>query len=124
MTCRSAAAIESPTPDFSASGIIPRAVKVKNNFSIDHLLAKSDPVQSINDQVNRELVTEKSNFSFPPLDGANCGFTSPDSSCGNYNEDYLDNASEDPSEDSFDNGKKEQFVASQKIAKSVGKNFF
>lgn len=105
MTCRSAAtAIE---PVHPVELIASSAVKVKNNFSIDHLLAKSVPShRSVNDRGNRELVPENTHFSdhFPRLESTNCGFTSPDSSCGNYNEDYLDNASEDPSEDSFDNG--------------------
>lgn len=75
------------------SGILP---KVKNNFSIDHLLAKSDPVPDR--FVN--FVSGSSRFD------SNCGFVSPDSSsCGTaYNVDYLDNASEGPSEESFDNG--------------------
>lgn len=110
MTCRSAS-LESSSVEFSGGAVPSVMGKVKNNFSIDHLLAKSDPVQSISsDHVNsqqREIVSENvdyGNNSRFPLD-TNYGFTTPDSSCGAYNEDYMDNASEDPSEDSFDNGK-------------------
>lgn len=70
--------------------------KVKNNFSIDHLLSKSDPVPDR--LVN--FVSGSSSYD------SNCGFVSPDSSsCGAFNVDYMDNASEGPSEESFDNGK-------------------
>lgn len=106
MTCRSA--LESQVVEFSGtSSSVPSSAsastvtmggKVKNNFSIDHLLAKSDKDQS----VTRENASFSARF---PIETSNCGgFTTPDSSCGTYTEDYLDNASEDPSEDSFDNG--------------------
>lgn len=77
--------------------------KVKNNFSIDHLLAKGpEPVQSSpSGQTHIALSNERllPSVQFTPNFG-----TSPDSSFTNYAEDYLDNASEAPSEDSFENG--------------------
>lgn len=98
MTCR--AALESPIVEFSEATVPTVMGKVKNNFSIDHLLAKSDPVQSASDHhhqhVNRDIVSENMNFpnsSRYPMD-----------TLDTYTEDYTDNASEDPSEDSFDNG--------------------
>lgn len=103
MTCRSA--LESQVVEFSGtSSSVPSSAsastvtmggKVKNNFSIDHLLAKSDKDPSVTASFSARF----------PIETSSCGgFTTPDSSCGTYTEDYLDNASEDPSEDSFDNG--------------------
>lgn len=112
MTCRSAVdpqMSEFPSSRTTASAVL--AGKAKNNFSIDHLLARSDPVIPLSPtsadtnscrafglSVNCEVDTNSPQF------GSQCGFTTPDSSCGTYHEDYLDNGSEHPSEDSFDNG--------------------
>lgn len=108
MTCQSVA-LESKGVEFSGTVPVVAIQKTKNNFSIDHLLAKSDPpVQSISDHYPRELVQDNVHFNgiTPyPVDGRS-GFASPDSSCGGaFSEDYLDNASEGVSEDSFENGR-------------------
>lgn len=109
MTCRSA--VDPQITEFPSTGTTTATAamgKVKNNFSIDHLLARSDPVNSLSPvgdprsfglTVNCEVNTNRSRFG-----AQQGGFTTPDSSCGTYHEDYLDNGSEHPSEDSFDNG--------------------
>lgn len=92
--------VESPLLQGSTAGVGVVVGKVKNNFSIDHLLAKDS-----SDSVQRERNVQFLG-SHPNMLDTNRRFLTPDSSCGPHNVDFMDNCSEDhQSEESYENGK-------------------